>query len=83
MGQRGVNDKGLRRNRTLSPRCPLPIEYRCAPSENPGRLDINGAFDEQAFVSVAAVVNTTVVAGENLTVGSTVWLPAESVAPGR
>jgi hypothetical protein len=32
---------------------------------------------------LAAVVNTTVVAGENLTVGSTVWLPAESVAPGR
>jgi hypothetical protein len=32
---------------------------------------------------LAAVVNTTVVAGENLTVGSTVWLPAASVAPGR
>ena len=32
---------------------------------------------------LAAVVNTTVVAGENLTVGSTVWLPAESIAPGR
>jgi hypothetical protein len=32
---------------------------------------------------LAAVVNTTVVAGENLTVGSTVWLPAESLAPGR
>ncbi len=36
----------------------------------------------KSFV-LAAVVNTTVVAGENLTVGSTVWLPAESVAPGR
>ena len=32
---------------------------------------------------LAAVVNTTFMAGENLTVGSTVWLPAESVAPGR
>lgn len=32
---------------------------------------------------LAAVVKLTVVAGENLTVGSTVWLPAESVAPGR
>ena len=32
---------------------------------------------------LAAVVNTTVVAGENLTVGSTVWLPAEGLAPGR
>ena len=31
---------------------------------------------------LAAVINTTVVADENLTVGSTVWLPAESVAPG-
>ena len=32
---------------------------------------------------LAAVVKLTVVAGENLTVGSTVWLPAASVAPGR
>jgi hypothetical protein len=32
---------------------------------------------------LAAAVILTVVAGENLTVGSTVWLPAESVAPGR
>ena len=32
---------------------------------------------------LAAAINSTVVAGENLTVGSTVWLPAESVAPGR
>jgi hypothetical protein len=32
---------------------------------------------------LAAVVNTTVVADENLTVGSTVWLLAESLAPGR
>jgi hypothetical protein len=32
---------------------------------------------------LAAAVNSTIVAGENLTVGSTVWLPAESVAPGR
>jgi hypothetical protein len=32
---------------------------------------------------LAAAVNSTVVAGENLTVGSTVWLPAESMAPGR
>jgi hypothetical protein len=34
-------------------------------------------------VVLAAAVKLTVVAGENLTVGSTVWLPAESVAPGR
>ncbi len=32
---------------------------------------------------LAAAINSTVVAGENPTVGSTVWLPAESVAPGR
>jgi hypothetical protein len=32
---------------------------------------------------LAAAVNSAVVAGENPTVGSTVWLPAESVAPGR
>ena len=32
---------------------------------------------------LAAAVKSTIVAGENLTVGSTVWLPAESLAPGR
>jgi hypothetical protein len=32
---------------------------------------------------LASAVKLTFVAGENLTVGSTVWLPAESVAPGR
>jgi len=32
---------------------------------------------------LAAGVNSTLVTGENLTVGSTVWLPAEGVAPGR
>jgi hypothetical protein len=32
---------------------------------------------------LAAAVNSTIVAGENLTVGSAMWLPAESVAPGR
>jgi hypothetical protein len=32
---------------------------------------------------LTAGVNSTVVAGENLTVGSTVWLPAERLAPGR
>ena len=32
---------------------------------------------------LAAAINSTVMAGENPTVGSTVWLPAESVAPGR
>ena len=32
---------------------------------------------------LAPVVNLTVVAGENLTVGSTTWLPAASVALGR
>jgi hypothetical protein len=32
---------------------------------------------------LAAAINSAVVAGENPTVGSTVWLPAESVAPGR
>jgi len=36
-----------------------------------------------ALPVLAAAVNSTVVAGENPTVGSTVWLPAESVAPGR
>jgi len=32
---------------------------------------------------LTAAVNSTIVAGQNLTVGSTVWLPAESLAPGR
>ena len=32
---------------------------------------------------LAAGVKSTLVAGENLTVGSTVWLPAEGLAPGR
>ena len=35
------------------------------------------------YFVLTAGVNLTVVAGENLTVGSTVWLPAESLAPGR
>lgn len=32
---------------------------------------------------LAAVLNLTDMAGENLTVGSGSWLPAASVAPGR
>jgi hypothetical protein len=40
-------------------------------------------LDRPETSMLAAVVNTTVVAIENLTVGSTVWLPAESSAPGR
>jgi hypothetical protein len=36
-----------------------------------------------ATLLLASAVKLTFVAGENLTVGSTVWLPAESVAPGR
>jgi hypothetical protein len=47
-----------------------------APTRIRPRTDKNPAL-------FAAVVNTTVVAGEDLTVGSTVWLPAERVAPGR
>jgi hypothetical protein len=35
------------------------------------------------FGLLAAAVNSTVVAGENPTVGSTVWLPAASIALGR
>ena len=42
-----------------------------------------GRFSGGRWRVLAAVVNTTVVAGENLTVGSTVWLPAEGLAPGR
>jgi hypothetical protein len=38
---------------------------------------------DHAGCVLAAAVNSTLVAGENLTVGSTGWLPAESVAPGR
>jgi hypothetical protein len=34
-------------------------------------------------VVLAAAVKLTVVADENLTVGSTFWLPAESLAPGQ
>ena len=36
-----------------------------------------------ALPLLAAAVKLTLVTGENLTVGSTVTLPAESVAPGR
>jgi len=43
----------------------------------------NGRADESGAEVLAAAINSTVVAGENLTVGSTVWLPAASVAPGR
>jgi hypothetical protein len=32
---------------------------------------------------LATGVNSTIVTGENLTVGSTGWLPAASLAPGR
>ena len=39
--------------------------------------------DEKDYRLLTAGVNSTVVADENLTVGSTVWLPAESLAPGR
>jgi hypothetical protein len=46
----------------------------------PGRRNRRNASLQQML---AAVVNTTLVAVENLTVGSTVWLPAESGAPGR
>jgi hypothetical protein len=42
----------------------------------------DGGENLQGFL-LAAAINSTVVAGENPTVGSTVWLPAESVAPGR
>jgi hypothetical protein len=53
-----------------------------------GKLDVpntsrNTSVGAGAYRLLAAVVNTTVVADENLTVGSTVWLPAESIAPGR
>jgi uncharacterized membrane protein len=37
----------------------------------------------EAAALLTAAVNSTIVAGENLTVGSTVWLPAEGLAPGR
>jgi len=40
-------------------------------------------YELPCHLLLAAVVNTTVVADENLTVGSLVRLPAESVAPGR
>jgi len=53
------------------------------PHANQFRLRSDCGDDAAAANLLAAVVNTTVVAGENLTVGSTVWLPAESVAPGR
>jgi len=45
-----------------------------------GRIDEACELGRQAL---AAVVKVTVVAVENLTVGSAMWLPAASVAPGR
>jgi len=38
---------------------------------------------DKSVCLLAAAVKLTVVAGENLTVGSTIWLPAEGMAPGR
>lgn len=42
-----------------------------------------GPYTGASRYVLTAGVKSTVVAGENLTVGSTVWLPAESLAPGR
>jgi hypothetical protein len=42
-----------------------------------------GAFSRVSHHLLATGVNSTIVTGENLTVGSTAWLPAASLAPGR
>lgn len=55
---------------------------RC-PTLSPSCELLSRGSEVRALSVLAAVVNTTVVAVENLTVGSTVWLPAESDAPGR
>jgi hypothetical protein len=64
-----------------------PVCKTSTPGSNPGGASIlTACFVVLSGLSqrlLAAVVNTTVVADENLTVGSTVWLPAESIAPGR
>jgi thymidylate kinase len=48
-----------------------------------GTETVEHVATDVADLVLAAAINSTVVAGENPTVGSTVWLPAESVAPGR
>jgi predicted P-loop ATPase len=48
------------------------------------RRPYKGAEPTRCWLRVlAAGVNSTLMAGENLTVGSSVWLPAEGLAPGR
>jgi hypothetical protein len=64
---------GQRANARRDPRSEMPFRPSAAMA----------AFTRRARALLAAGVNSTVVAGENPTVGSTVWLPAESVAPGR
>jgi hypothetical protein len=49
----------------------------------PNNMPQAGRRTLQSRPLLAAGVKSTVMAGENLTVGSTVWLPAESLAPGR
>jgi len=67
----------------------LPLAIRNQPRRLHRSVDVdasNSNVDRSYAIAnavLAAAVNSTVVAGENPTVGSTVWLPAESVAPGR
>ena len=64
------------------------FECQRSPHDRGGRNVRTPLFVATTFTEIyervlAAAINSTVVAGENPTVGSTVWLPAESVAPGR
>jgi len=60
----------------------IPVARACG-REGAAFGRANGPHFDSRRVLLAARVNSTLMAGENLTVGSTVWLPAESVAPGR
>jgi len=65
------------------------LRFRTYPRNHPGTACDTSSACTAIFPHVeeplllAAAVKLTVVAGENLTVGSTVWLPAEGMAPGR
>jgi hypothetical protein len=85
----GFRFSGAKRGRAVSR--PTRISDSCqapqisTPGQSHGCGGVESTFRTQSssWSLLAAGVNSTLVTGENLTVGSTVWLPAEGVAPGR
>ena len=80
---RFAND--LKRSFDMTQSCALHA-IRAVPSSTRAQVESRRRAShplDRSGVLLAAVVNWTLVAGENLTVGSTVWLPAASLALGR